>query len=216
MTNPNRGKVTSSSIRKPKIRHKWLRLTEATNALDYLEQTHRFIHETEAIVFAWKWVVIALHGALYGFAVCVCQGSASRSVVWKNKRGKDRLISFDKALELCRASNRQWLGSRSLDLSDRQAESIRILHHEFRNNFEHYIPMGWSIEIHVMPRIAVDVFDAIHFLLFQTGALIHLNQSQMRRARSVISQSKRILKRSALYQEIEFLKSAGSTPHSTR
>lgn len=57
----------------------YLEVTEETNAIDYLEQTHGHILRTEGEPFAWKWVVITLHGALYGFAVCAVKaGDPSR------------------------------------------------------------------------------------------------------------------------------------------
>ena len=53
----------------------WLRLTEETNALDYLERAGSFIVDADQDNFAWKWVVLALHGALYGFAIAACKGT---------------------------------------------------------------------------------------------------------------------------------------------
>lgn len=61
------------TVKQRKIRAKWLRLTEKTNALDYLEKACDFIRQTETNVYAWKWIILALHGALYEFAICACQ-----------------------------------------------------------------------------------------------------------------------------------------------
>ena len=51
-------------MKQNKMRGKYLRLTEKTNALDYFEKAYFFISQTESDVFAWKWVVIALHGSM--------------------------------------------------------------------------------------------------------------------------------------------------------
>ena len=54
-------------------------------------------------------------------------------------------------------------------LSCRRESLIEILTSVFRNNFEHYIPKLWSIEIHGLPRITIDVLDVISFLALETG-----------------------------------------------
>ncbi len=72
-------------MRKVKIRPKWLRLTEEINALDYLEKASYYIRETEVDVYAWKWVILALFGALYGFAICACKGSSPDWVTYETK-----------------------------------------------------------------------------------------------------------------------------------
>ena len=78
-------------MKQRKIRAKWLRLTEKTNALDYLEKAYDFIRQTETSVLAWKWVILALHSALYGFAICACQGTTPDFVAPKIKKGKIRV-----------------------------------------------------------------------------------------------------------------------------
>jgi hypothetical protein len=188
---------------KVRIRAKWLRLSEETNALDYLEQSYHYIPETRTNVIAWKWVVLALHGALYGFAICACKGTNPDNVSFKTKKGMKKLISFDEALTRCQDPNwmRMTIMSRHLQLSNQQKESIQKLKDLLRNNFEHFVPKGWSIEIHGMPQIAIDVLDVICFLALDTGNYIHLTQAQKKKIISIVFQSKRLLKQSQLYKE---------------
>lgn len=185
------------------IRSKWLRLTEETNALDYLEKAAWFIQQTEKDLLAWKWVVLSLHGALYGFAICACQGTNYENVVTKNKKGEEKLIPFDKALELCQDNKHMGMlaHSQPLALTGTQSDSIRRLKKELRNKMEHYVPSGWSIEVHGIPAIAIDVLDVIQFLAIETQTYIHLKQAQMRRVKSRVFQSKKFLKKTKLYQE---------------
>jgi hypothetical protein len=198
------------------IRSKWLRLTEETNALDYLEKAAWFIRQTEKDLLAWKWVVLSLHGALYGFAICACQGTNCENVVTKNKKGEEKLIPFDKALELCQ--DNKYMGmlvhSQPLVLAGTQSESIRRLKKELRNKMEHYVPSGWSIEVHGMPAITIDVLDVIKFLAIETRTYIHLNQAQIKRVNSLVFQSKNFLKKTKLYQEAIHIQS-GITRRST-
>jgi hypothetical protein len=144
----------------------WLRLSEEENAIDYLEKAAFFIKESSANNNHWKWVIIGLHGALYGFAIAACRGTDSRSVLTK----KGRLISFWQALKRCEDPNHMKMlaHSKHLILSEKQKDSIKALKSEFRNEFEHFKPKGWSIEVHGMPEIAIDVLKVIRFLAFYT------------------------------------------------
>ncbi len=182
---------------------KYLRVTGEMNALDYLARAAEFIKQTEKNLLAWKWVVLSLHGALYSFAICACQGTNPDNVTYKTKKGDEKLISFDKALELCQNPNRMKMlvHSQPLVLTESQKESIRLLKKELRNRFEHYNPSVWSIEVHGMPQIAMDLLDVIRFLAIETSTYIHFNQSQIRKLKSIVQQSKRFLKNTKLYKE---------------
>lgn len=190
-------------MRKQNIREKWLRFTAETNALDFLERAGKFIQQTESDINAWKWVILALHGALYGFAICACRSTNYENIIHRTKKGIERLITLDEALRICQ--NRDWMGTlnggKPLEPTESQEYSIKILKESLRNNFEHYIPKGWSIEIHGLPGIAMDILDISRFLSVETFRYQHLNQTQRRRIKSIIFQSKRLLKKSPLYQE---------------
>jgi hypothetical protein len=190
-------------MRKRIIREKWLRFTAETNALDFLERAGQFIQQTEFDIKAWKWVILSLHGALYGFAICACRSTNLENIIHRTKNGIERLITLDKALLICQ--DKEWMGTlycgRPLILTARQKYSIKMLKKSLRNNFEHFKPKGWSIEIHGLPGIAIDILDIIRFLAVETFRYQHLNQSQRRRIKSIIFQSKKRLKKSTLYQE---------------
>lgn len=186
------------------IKEKYLRFSEETNAIDYLERAGEFIKETSSNPRAWKWVILSLHGALYGFAISACKSSDYQSVVKKTKKGYERLITLDEALAMCQDKN--WMGTLhgglSLNLSTSQKDSIRRLKATLRNNFEHYIPGGWSIEMHGFPRISMDILDVIRFFAVETFRYQHLNQAQRKKIKSIVFQSKKILKSSLLHFEL--------------
>ncbi len=69
------------------IEIKRLSLSEETNALDYLEQAYHYTQQTEKKDIAWKWVILRLHGALYGFTICACKGTNPDNVIFKTKKG---------------------------------------------------------------------------------------------------------------------------------
>jgi hypothetical protein len=92
-------------------------------------------------------------------------------------------------------------GGLALRLTDSQKNSIRRLKKTLRNNFEHYVPRAWSIEIHGLPQISMDVLDVISFLAVDTFRYQHLNQNQRRRVKSIVYQSKKQLRSSRLHRE---------------
>jgi len=116
--------------------------TAEENALDYLRNACSLSKQALFRSVRWKWCVIALHGAVYGFAVCASYGTNYQSVL----KDDGKLISFWDALKMS-----------GLVLLPSEEDSIRRLTKVLRNPFEHFIPMSWTVEIHGMPRIAANV-----------------------------------------------------------
>jgi hypothetical protein len=144
-----------------------------------------------------------LHSALYAFAVCAIKGSNPDRVTYTTKKGKVLLIRFDEAIIRCQDASwiRQYGHSKPLILTDGQKWSINKLKKEFRDQFEHYQPLAWSIEIHGFPQIAIDVLDVIRFLAFDSGNIFPLSRLNFRKIRSYIYQSKKFLRSTQLYKE---------------
>ncbi len=182
---------------------KWMRYDEQTNALDYLEKCYHFIKTVDKERQNWKWVIITLHSAIYGFAISACRGTNSDSVIQRTKRGHERLIDFDEALKRCQDPNwmRVNIDYKYYRLSNQQKESIRILHKVFRNNFEHFTPKSWSIEIHDMPTMILDCFDVVKNLVVYSDVGWRLKIGKLRKAKSIIYNSKKVIKKSLLYKE---------------
>jgi hypothetical protein len=44
--------------------------------------------------------------------------------------------------------------------------------HELRNNYIHFLPMGWLLRVHGLPRVAADCIDIIEFLAFECGNIL--------------------------------------------
>jgi hypothetical protein len=187
----------------PQVRAKWLRLSEETNALDYFEKSQMFLEMTMHDTRAWKWVVLCLHMALYGWAICALRGTNPDRVTYTTKSGREKLISFPEAISRCQDKRHMTMtiNSKVLFLSKSQQESIRLLKQVFRDKFEHFIPKGWSIETHGFPAMAIDILEVIRFLALDSGNYIHLRPIEERKLRSLIYQSKRIIKKMSLYKE---------------
>src|SRR5438132_11794244 len=99
----------------------WLRLDELTNALDNLEMCSHFLGTLPHPV-RWKWGILALHQAIYGFAICAVKGTDDMSVLEHKKPPKTpRLISFWEALK--RANNPKFLQAGAPPIQITQAET---------------------------------------------------------------------------------------------
>ncbi len=160
-------------------------LDETENALDYLRRADQFISEAQQDPMAWKWATIALHGALYGFAIAACPDG----MTWKEpdekklsiddfiqKRrvqaqrpmfpsDKARLISIDWAIEISlRQPGRATPGNKPYLLTDSQRQSWRQLAHVYRDAFMHFhrhrfvVP---GIELPVVTREALGVIQVL-------------------------------------------------------
>lgn len=49
----------------------------------------------------------------------------------------------------------------------------------FRNDFIHFSPDSWSIEISGMPRICLDCLDGASFLFWQSGSVFWSDEKNM-------------------------------------
>lgn len=178
---------------------KWLEFSEEINALDDLEKAYFFIQQTRQDKNAWKWVVLCIYSAMYGFAICALKGTNPDRVIVKTKK-RNRLITFAEAIDRCQnpLHIKMTVTSKHLQLNDEQKYSIKKISEGFRNNFVHYIPKSWRIEVSGMPTIIKDCLEVIGFLALDTGNYTHLTKNQQRRVRSFIYRSVQILKQQGI------------------
>jgi hypothetical protein len=184
---------------------RYLSFTAETNALDYLKRAAHFVREAGSDDTAWKWIIIALHGSLYGFAICACKGTDYNNVTYETKSGHRRLISLGEALEACQDPKRMRMTviSKALVLSDDQRAAIKKLQESLRNPFEHYIPMSWYIELHGMPSLAIHCLEVIRFLALETGNYTMLSGEQHERIEALVSESISVLTGMPLHTELQ-------------
>ena len=186
------------------IKPKWLRIDELTNALNYLQMLNQFVLKVNEDPFYWKWIMITLHGAMYGFAVSTIRGTNADIVVLQTRKG-ERLISFNEALKRCQdKSQMQYaLLKEVLKLNDSKKDSIRKMKDLFRDEFIHFKPKGQSIEVHYFIDIVIDGLDVIRFLGIQTYSGYRYNLNKQRKVKSLVFQTKKIIKELYLYKEIK-------------
>jgi hypothetical protein len=91
----------------------WFRLDEVDNAIDNLAMAGRLLLLIES-ERRWKWALMALHHALYGFAVCAVRGTDSLSVLRDPEDHESHLISIHEALARCKDKSCLWPGATPL------------------------------------------------------------------------------------------------------
>jgi len=164
-----------------------INFTEESNAIDYLEKACYFLSLAKQEPINYKWVVLSLHGALYGFAICALIG-AHHDLVYrginigsrKEQFEKKALESLDGAIRKCQNSKiMSELGNgQPLILTASQKASVEKITKELRNPFVHHIPKIWSIPTKHLPHISSDVLDVIAFLATQTDTNPHVAKNR--------------------------------------
>jgi hypothetical protein len=185
------------------MKPRYTRFSEEWNALDYLEKTVEFIHRAEKYPTDWKWVILSLHGALYGFMICALKGTDHDRVLVRNKNDEPHLISFNKALKWCQdpAHMIMTTASTPLQLSECQKRSLDVLQFHFRNSFAHYQPCLWSIELHDMPQMVIDGLEITRFLGLESGNYMWLTDEARQRISGLVAEGVQVLQQSCLFRE---------------
>lgn len=172
--------------------NKYIIFNEENNAIDSLEKASYFIQEAKHDPYNYKWVIISLFNALYGFAVCAARGTSNELISNTNKKGWNYLKTFDKIIELCQ--NKEYMNmtiySKPLTLSSNQIDSIRVLKNELRNSFEHFTPKTWIIEIRLITQIIPDIVDIISLLALNSGNYVLLNVIKKNYVKELLERTK--------------------------
>jgi hypothetical protein len=123
---------------------------------------------------AWKWVALALHSALQGACVCHLVTTASPlGAVTKENAGewlayfeasrtnpnisppKTYLLSLPDLLKAARKSQSAGDGTNTagVKVTDQELQWLRRFHDDIRNQFVHFQPRGWSLEVSGVPAL---------------------------------------------------------------
>ena len=146
----------------------------------------------------WKWVALALHSALQGACVCHLTTTAAPvgAVTARNDREwlavfeevrtdpnakppKTDLMNLPNLLKAVRKPHSA--GDRSnaagVAITDSELSWLRHFHEDIRNQFVHFDPMGWSIEVSGIPDVAKLVGRIIGEVLQIGYAFRHQNRA---------------------------------------
>lgn len=152
----------------------YFRVNEISEPLNAIVMAKEFLEHTEQDTYYLKWTVIAIHNALQGFMVLTLMGTSSLSIIiWKEEyHGKTpyevlndpdkRLIGFSELFK--RIKSKEYMQNNEFKGTTHSINnSIKELN-RIRNQFIHYLPLGWSIGIQGIARILLDSLLVISFL----------------------------------------------------
>jgi hypothetical protein len=152
----------------------------------------------------WSWVIVGLHNALQGFMVLALSGGNNKNVLievrakaraaaHKCKDGKlpqQKLDDFPILYKKIKSNQMKMYDNSQVFIPrGTQGRSVKKIN-SLRNDFIHFIPKSWSIEISGLPQIVDDCLQIISFLAFECGNIIWHEQVLETRTKVLLEEVK--------------------------
>jgi len=163
----------------------YLRTDEAAEAVSAIEMVSESVEMASRDIYRWRWALIALHSGVQGFMVLALRGGNGLAALkndvasaWLEAHEKnlpppeERLDSYENLYKKVK-SDRMLMYDHSKKFAPRgsQGRSINRLK-DLRDDFIHFVPRGWSLEVSGLPALFVDCLDFIEFLGWDCGNVI--------------------------------------------
>lgn len=167
----------------------WVRFTEYEDVLASTDLLALVVPSLTKNLSGWKWTILAAHSGLQGALVCALQDSTKTNIL-KNRSAKETLswlqtLEGDPPVpyllecpELLRKYRKKYPCT---VMTPQQLKDMKRFHREFRNNFTHFAPQGWSIEIAGLPRIVGTALDLLEMAMQQQQVEVQLDENMKRR-----------------------------------
>jgi len=185
---------------------RYLRTDEQEEAVRSLESAELHARAIYVDPYLWKWVFISLHNASQGFMVlALWNGNGLLSLTPKAAKKWleayesshpfpcDRLDKFmNLYLKIKDQNNFSTIGSGPFIPKNTHDASFEKLN-EIRNEFIHFTPKGWSLQLQGLPRISLDTLELIEFLGWGSTAIMWRTRALQIRAKRALSRLRRSL-----------------------
>jgi len=186
----------------------WLRTDEYEEAVSTLEMVSEFASTVCKDKSRWKWVIIALHNAFQGFMVLALRTGNGLAVLteknaqaWLNALENNGPYPEKEKLDTClglykKIKNDKMFANgkgKKLVSTQNQDRSVEKLN-QFRNEFIHFVPKGWSIEVSGFPGICLDCLEIIKFLALDSENIRWDEQELRSRCEHALSKTESIFK----------------------
>lgn len=152
---------------------KWLRTCEREDAIASLKLYSEVISKIELDLAYWKWAIISLHSALqstmafhlgFGNDLLVMTQEDAEKWIKANDAGTPYPdAKMDSFLNLYKKIKKHEILGFKFSPNGQQTASVKKLNY-FRNEFIHFMPKGWSIEVTGLPDMCVDCLVIIEKL----------------------------------------------------
>lgn len=177
----------------------WVRTDEAEDVAGSIRHALRVIDYVREDPLAWKWFAMALHSALQGACICHLTTTAAPigAVTDRNasswlkyfedsrsnlnaKPPKTYLMTLPDLMKAVRKPYSAGDKSNANGVAISESELVRLcqFHENIRNQFVHFEPMVWSIEVSGMPGIAHLIARIVEEIVQVGWAFRHQTLSQ--------------------------------------
>lgn len=184
----------------------WLRTDETKEAISALEMLAEAAPSLTTDFYRWKWVIISTHNALQGFMVLALRHGngllalkdeiAAQWLKAYREGGQYPVEKLDNFLNLYKKvkSDRMlcYGHSKKFIATPDHNRSVKKLN-ELRNEFIHFVPKGWSLELTGLPGICLHCLEVIEFLGWESGNIIFYEDVQEKRAMSALREANLLL-----------------------
>jgi hypothetical protein len=190
---------TAEGQRHATMTEQWLRTDEREEAVSALEAVAEWSGRVATKIDYWKWVVLALHNATQGFMVLALRGSDGLrplkedvATAWLTayREGSDypveKLDSFLNLYKKVKSDSMLFfIHSKKFIPSGSQSRSIKKLN-SLRNDFIHFLPRSWSLEVSGLPEICLDCLALVESLGWECGNVLWHKEEHRERAQAAI------------------------------
>jgi len=184
----------------------WLRTDETEEAISSLEMLAETAPSLVLDTYRWKWVFISTHNALQGFMVLALRHGNGLLALkdeiaaqWQKayrEGGKypvEKLDNFTNLYKKVKSVRMMcYVHSRKFKATQDHNRAVKKLN-ELRNDFIHFVPKGWSLELTGLPEICLRCLEVIEFLGWESGNIILNEEVQQRRAMLALKKAKNVL-----------------------
>ena len=192
---------------------RYLRTDEREEAVRSLEWAELQARSLAVDAYLWKWVLISLHSASQGFMVLALWNGngllalrdtvAARWLDAYTKGGPYPTDKLDEFLNLYKKvknkDNFHVVGAGPFIAGATHDGSFGQLN-KIRNEFIHFTPKGWSLELRGLPRVCLDALDLVQFFGWESTAILWHKRVLMVRAKRALKR----LRRSMLALQVQY------------
>ncbi len=184
----------------------WLRTNETEEAISALEMLAETAPSLASDSYRWKWAIIAAHNALQGFMVLALRRGngllalkdniAAQWLKAHQEGGQYPVEKLDDFLNLYKKvkSDRMlcYVHSKKFEATQDHDKAVKTLN-KLRNEFIHFVPKGWSLELTGLPEVCLSCLEIIEFLGWESGNILWYEEAHGERAMSVLKRAREFL-----------------------
>lgn len=191
---------------------------ERLDVLASLEACADNLERTRESDRAWKWVVLSMHSALQGAMVCHLSGGAQIGALttqcakaWLKWFGeyedrevapKSRVASAPELLKRLTGSSHRFENDcgQIIEITEAQSRAFLSLH-DLRNQFTHFHPQGWSVEIALIRESMSGVIEILDLIVTDPWPFRDMSEQERSALNSRIREIDEMLRRYPCHPE---------------